>query len=180
MAARPEVTGRKTGRRLLDYQAIRARGIPWSRVHLARLEAAGKFPLHIDVGENSIAWFEDEIDDFLEAKAAEREAKAAARAKPQAARDEVAAIAIGCEREGCRSSDIAGVPIRLSLGNLAPNLAARQPGPRCIAARCRARLRRGAAAVTPQPARGAAAAKRDRAIAMARTARRKRDIKTSR
>ena len=90
MAARPEVTSRKTGRRLLDYQAIRARGIPWSRVHLARLEAAGKFPLRIDVGENSIAWFEDEIDDFIEMKAAERDAKAAARAKPQAARGEVA------------------------------------------------------------------------------------------
>jgi prophage regulatory protein len=74
--ALPEVTGKKTGRRLLDYQALRARGIPWSRVHLARLEAAGKFPLHIDVGENSVAWFEDEIDDFLEIKAAERDAKA--------------------------------------------------------------------------------------------------------
>ena len=73
MTARPEVTGKKTGRRLLDYQALRERGIPWSRVHVGRLEAAGKFPLHIDVGENSIAWFEDEIDDFLEEKAAERE-----------------------------------------------------------------------------------------------------------
>jgi prophage regulatory protein len=91
MATRPEVTGRKTGRRLLDYQAIRARGIPWSRVHLARLEAAGKFPLRIDVGENSIAWFEDEVDDFIEMKAAERAAKAAARAKPQAARADTAA-----------------------------------------------------------------------------------------
>jgi hypothetical protein len=40
--------------------------------------------LHIDVGENSIAWFEDEIDDYLEMKAAERDAKAAARAKVQA------------------------------------------------------------------------------------------------
>ena len=74
--ARHEVTGKKTGRRLLDYQALRERGIPWTRVHLARLEAAGKFPLHIEVGENRIAWFEDEIDDFLEAKAAERDAKA--------------------------------------------------------------------------------------------------------
>ena len=71
--ARPEVTGKKTGRRHLDYQALRERGIPWSRVHIARLEAAGKFPLHIDIGENSIAWFEDEIDDFLEAKAAARD-----------------------------------------------------------------------------------------------------------
>jgi len=70
--ARPEVTGKKTGRRLLDYPALRQRGIPWSRVHIARLEAAGKFPLHINLGDNSIAWFEDEIDDFLEAKAAAR------------------------------------------------------------------------------------------------------------
>ena len=70
---RPEATGKKTGRRLLDYQALRERGIPWSRVHIARLEAAKKFPLHIDIGENSSAWFEDEIDDFLEAKAAERD-----------------------------------------------------------------------------------------------------------
>ena len=71
--ARPEVTGKKTGRRLLDYQALRERGIPWSRVHIARLEAARKFPLHINLGENSVAWFEDEIDDFLEAKAAARD-----------------------------------------------------------------------------------------------------------
>ena len=70
---RPEATGKKTGRRLLDYQALRERGIPWSRVHIARLEAAKKFPLHIDIGENSIAWFEDEIDDFLQAKAAARD-----------------------------------------------------------------------------------------------------------
>jgi len=70
---RPEVTGKKTGRRLLDYQALRERGIPWSRVHIARLEAARKFPLHINLGENSVAWFEDEIDDFLEAKATARD-----------------------------------------------------------------------------------------------------------
>jgi len=70
---RPEVTAKKTGRRLLNYPALRERGIPWSRVHIARLEAAGKFPLHINIGENSVAWFEDEIDDLLEVKAAARE-----------------------------------------------------------------------------------------------------------
>jgi prophage regulatory protein len=78
--APPEVTGKKTGRRLLDYQALRERGIPWTRIHIARLEAAKKFPLHIKLGANSIAWFEDEIDDHLEMKAAERDAKAAERA----------------------------------------------------------------------------------------------------
>lgn len=78
--ARPEVTGKKIGRRLLDYQALRERGIPWTRIHIKRLETAKKFPLHIDIGENSIAWFEDEIDDYLEVKATERDAKAAERA----------------------------------------------------------------------------------------------------
>jgi prophage regulatory protein len=79
MTAHPGVTGKKTGRRLLTYQDLRARGIPWSRVHITRLEAARKFPLHVDLGENTVAWFEDEIDDLLEVKAAERNAKAAAR-----------------------------------------------------------------------------------------------------
>jgi prophage regulatory protein len=78
---RPEVTGKKTGRRLLDYQALRERGIPWSRVHVGRLEAAGKFPQHIALGENSIAWFEDEVDAFLEEKAAERDRRRANRAE---------------------------------------------------------------------------------------------------
>jgi prophage regulatory protein len=71
--ARPEVTGKRTGRRLLTFADLKARGIPWTRMHIGRLEAAGKFPQHIDLAENSIAWFEDEIDDFLEAKAAARE-----------------------------------------------------------------------------------------------------------
>ena len=91
MATRPEVTGRKigrkTGRRLLDYRALKERGIPWTRIHIKRLEAAGKFPLHIDIGENSIAWFEDEIDDHLEMKAAERDAKVAERAAQALATD---------------------------------------------------------------------------------------------
>jgi prophage regulatory protein len=72
MTTRPEVTGKRTGRRLLTFSDLKARGIPWSRVHIGRLETAGKFPQHIDIGENTIAWFEDEIDDLLERKAAER------------------------------------------------------------------------------------------------------------
>ena len=74
--ARPEPTGKKTGRRLLDPPGPQGARHPRTCVHLGRLEAAGKFPLHIDVGENSVAWFEDEIDAFLEMKAAERDARA--------------------------------------------------------------------------------------------------------
>jgi prophage regulatory protein len=69
---RPEITGKRTGRRLLTFADLKARGIPWTRMHVGRLEAAGRFPQHIELGENSIAWFEDEIDDFLEAKARAR------------------------------------------------------------------------------------------------------------
>jgi prophage regulatory protein len=67
-----ETTGRRTGRRLVQYAGLKSRGIPFTRVHLRRLEAAGKFPRHIDLGENTVAWFEDELDDFIEQKAAER------------------------------------------------------------------------------------------------------------
>jgi len=77
--ARPEVPGKRTGRRLLTFSDLKARGIPWTRMHLGRLERAGKFPQHIGLGENSIAWFEDEIDDFLEAKAAARDQRRTAK-----------------------------------------------------------------------------------------------------
>jgi prophage regulatory protein len=63
-------------RRLLSYRDLKARGIKFSRVHLRRLEDAGKFPRHIDIGENTVGWFEDEIDDLLEAKAAARRVSA--------------------------------------------------------------------------------------------------------
>jgi prophage regulatory protein len=79
-----ETTDRPTSRRLVPYPALKERGIPFTRVHLRRLEDAGKFPLHIDLGENTIAWFEDELDAFIERKAAERDAKRhAKRANPR-------------------------------------------------------------------------------------------------
>jgi prophage regulatory protein len=62
-----------TGRKLLSYDDLRARGIRFSRVHLARLEREGLFPQRIRFGAgNFIAWLEDEIDRFLEDRAAAR------------------------------------------------------------------------------------------------------------
>jgi prophage regulatory protein len=90
---RPEVTGRKcgahgvgettphqarappkiSGRRLLSYDDLRPRGLRFSRVHLRRLERAGLFPQHVKLGAgNFIAWFEDEIDAYVESLAAKR------------------------------------------------------------------------------------------------------------
>ncbi len=67
-----ETNSRRVGRRLVPYPGLKERGIPFTRVHLRRLEGAGKFPQHIDLGENTIAWFEDELDAFIEQKAAAR------------------------------------------------------------------------------------------------------------
>ena len=50
------------------------KGIPYSRVHLRRLEAAGRFPRRVQLGDNAVAWIESEIDAWLEERAADRDA----------------------------------------------------------------------------------------------------------
>ena len=37
-----------------------------------RMEKAGRFPRRIQLGGNSVGWFEDEVDQWLSMKAAER------------------------------------------------------------------------------------------------------------
>jgi prophage regulatory protein len=46
--------------------------IQLSDVSVWRLERAGLFPRRIQLGSNSVGWFESEIDDWLEKKSAER------------------------------------------------------------------------------------------------------------
>lgn len=49
-------------RRFLRFPELRERcGIPYSRMHIDRLEKAGRFPKRVQLGENSVAWLEDEI-----------------------------------------------------------------------------------------------------------------------
>lgn len=36
-------------------------GIDYSRMHIDRLEKAGRFPKRVQLGPNSVAWLEDEI-----------------------------------------------------------------------------------------------------------------------
>lgn len=43
-----------------------------------RLEAAGQFPRKIKLGESAAGWLENELDDWLAARAAERGAPRAA------------------------------------------------------------------------------------------------------
>jgi prophage regulatory protein len=48
--------------------------IPYSAVHVWRLEQKGEFPRRIHLGGNRVAWLEAEIIEWLARKLAEREA----------------------------------------------------------------------------------------------------------
>ena len=63
--------------KFLRFRDLKARGVPWSRMHLDRLEKAGKFPKRVQLGESTVVWIEAEIDAFIQGKLAEREKVAA-------------------------------------------------------------------------------------------------------
>jgi prophage regulatory protein len=44
------------------------RGIPFSRTHLARLEAEKKFPKRVQLGASRVGWVETEIEEWLAEK----------------------------------------------------------------------------------------------------------------
>ncbi|MDE2074982.1 MAG: AlpA family phage regulatory protein [Alphaproteobacteria bacterium] len=49
-------------------------GIPYSPQHIARLEAAGKFPKRIRLGQNRVVWLVAEIEEWLNERIATRDA----------------------------------------------------------------------------------------------------------
>lgn len=51
-------------------------GIPYSGQHIARLEAAGRFPKRIRLGQNRVVWLLSEIEEWLNARIAARDALA--------------------------------------------------------------------------------------------------------
>ena len=58
--------------RLVNFRQLKACGIRFSREHVWRMEAAGKFPKRIYLSPQKVAWFEDEIFAWLADRAAER------------------------------------------------------------------------------------------------------------
>jgi prophage regulatory protein len=69
--------------RVLTKDELRDR-VPFSDVHIARLEGRGLFPRRIRLGANRVGWLEHEIDEWLAARAAERDS--APPAEPNAQR----------------------------------------------------------------------------------------------
>ncbi|MCR5869375.1 MULTISPECIES: helix-turn-helix transcriptional regulator [unclassified Sphingomonas] len=59
--------------RLLSKKDVRDR-VLYSPAHIARLEAAGQFPKRVRIGVGRVGWVETEIEDWLRARIARREA----------------------------------------------------------------------------------------------------------
>ena len=62
--------------RLIPFKELKPlKGIPFSREHLRRLEARGKFPKRVRLAEGGVhyAYLEKEIDEYLAARAAARD-----------------------------------------------------------------------------------------------------------
>ena len=61
--------------RILNAADLKAKGIGYHAVHLARLEAAGKFPRRVKLSEGvggRVGWLENEVDAWILARAALR------------------------------------------------------------------------------------------------------------
>jgi prophage regulatory protein len=57
--------------RIIDKKELR-RYVPYSSHHVARREAAGTFPIRLQLGENRVGWLLGEILDWIEARKAAR------------------------------------------------------------------------------------------------------------
>jgi predicted DNA-binding transcriptional regulator AlpA len=75
-----------TGRRFLSYDDLVARGIPYSRVHLRRLEISGHFPPRVELGagncvQTSVAWVAAEVEAWEDSRIAKRDERLQLRMK---------------------------------------------------------------------------------------------------
>ena len=61
-----------SGPRVLTRQHLKDRGVTFCNFYLLKLEREGRFPKRIRLGERTVAWYEHEVDHWIEARAAER------------------------------------------------------------------------------------------------------------
>ncbi len=70
--------------RVIRLPEVQSR-VGYSPMHIWRLEKAGRFPRRIKLGPNSVGWLASEIDDWIAARVAERDAAAMRSPTPAAA-----------------------------------------------------------------------------------------------
>jgi prophage regulatory protein len=56
-------------RKLVSKKELKAvYGIPYCFAHIARLEGAGKFPKRLRLGACRVAWYADEVEDWIDSR----------------------------------------------------------------------------------------------------------------
>jgi prophage regulatory protein len=74
------VVAASTEVRFIRFEDLAPRkGIPFSRPHVVRLQEAGAFPLFAELGSNTVALVEAEVDAWIAERLAARRARLAAR-----------------------------------------------------------------------------------------------------
>ncbi len=58
---------------LLDYDALKSKGVDYSKTQLWRKVKAGTFPKPIKLGAQRRAWLATEIDEWIKTRIAERD-----------------------------------------------------------------------------------------------------------
>ncbi len=48
--------------RIYRFRDLKAAGWPFTRKHTTTLEKQGKFPMHFNIGENTVAWDAEAVD----------------------------------------------------------------------------------------------------------------------
>lgn len=62
------------GNKLVSKKELRTVcGIPYTPQHIARLEAAGKFPKRVRLGANRVAWLLSEVDSWVSERISNRD-----------------------------------------------------------------------------------------------------------
>lgn len=51
--------------KVLGFGQLTGKGITFTRKHIRTLEAAGRFPRRIKLGDRAVAWYENEIDEWI-------------------------------------------------------------------------------------------------------------------
>jgi prophage regulatory protein len=62
--------------KILSRDDLKDKGVPYSTVHIWRLEKRGEFPRRVPLGRARHGWVEDEIDDWIASRIAQRDAAA--------------------------------------------------------------------------------------------------------
>ena len=82
--------------RIVRRKELRHR-VGYSPAHIDRLEKANQFPKRVELGPSAVGWIESEIQAWIEARIAERDARVKAKATE---RDDVDADGNDAQGEG--------------------------------------------------------------------------------